>query len=146
MTDKPNLAVSVTARLLHCAKESGDDYQTLLTAYCLERFLYRIGASGLRDRFEFDRATLMGAPRRTFERRRTPVPADDPIGITRAYWENPSRPAHVRTFARRAGLAVPKKPADEFTGLLHAFLSPVLEDLRQGSRREGTWHPGGPWR
>ena len=61
------------------------------------------------------------------------------------YWENPSRPAQVRAFARRAGLEVPAEPAEEFTQLLHAFLSPVLEDLRSGRRPAGTWPPGGPW-
>ena len=46
MTDKKtNLAASVAARLLNRAKQSGDDYQTLLTGYCLERFLYRLGTS-----------------------------------------------------------------------------------------------------
>jgi predicted nucleotidyltransferase component of viral defense system len=100
----------------------------------------------LAGRFEFDRATLSEAVRRTFERRHTPIPAEDPIGLTPAYWENPSRPAQVRAFARRAGLEVPATPAEEFTRLLHAFLSPVLEDLRVGAPRAGCWHPGGPWR
>jgi Nucleotidyl transferase AbiEii toxin, Type IV TA system len=96
--------------------------------------------------FEFDRATLTEAVRRTFERRGTPVPAEDPIGLTLGYWENPSRPAQVRAFARRAGLEVPEDPADEFTRVLHAFLSPVLTDTRRGVRSEGSWLPGGPWR
>ena len=52
MTDKrTNLAASVAARLLNRAKQSGDDYKTLLTSYCFERFLYRLGISGVRDRF-----------------------------------------------------------------------------------------------
>jgi hypothetical protein len=37
---KRNLAASVAARLLHQARRTGDDYQTLLTAYVFERFLY----------------------------------------------------------------------------------------------------------
>jgi hypothetical protein len=48
---KRNLAASVSARLLNRAKETGDDYQTLLTNYCFERLLYRVGESELRDRF-----------------------------------------------------------------------------------------------
>jgi hypothetical protein len=303
MTGKANLGASVAARLLERAKAAGDDYQTLLTSYCLERLLYRVGASDCRDRFvlkgamllrlwsdrpyratrdldllrrgdgsfesirddlravvgtrvpsdavsfdgdritiepirpedeyagaratlparcgtarltlqidmgladavwpapqpctyptlldfpapsvlaypreavvaekleamvvlgernsrikdffdvhhlasrfEFDRATLGEAVGRTFARRRTPIPADDPPGLTSGYWENPPRPAQVRAFARRAGLPAPEKPAVEFTRLLHSFLSPPLEDLRTGARRKGTWRPGGPWR
>lgn len=302
MRDKSDLAASVAARLLNRAKEAGDDHQTLLTHYCLERFLYRLGASDCRDRFvlkgamllrlwsdqpyratrdldlmrrgdgafesiredlraimitpvppdavnfdgehigvesiraedeyagtratlrarcgkarltlqvdmgvgdavwpapqsctyptllgfaapevlaypreavvaekfealvvlgdrnsrikdffdlqflashfEFDRATLAEAVRRTFERRHTPIPAEDPIGLTPGYWENPSRPTQVRAFARRAHLEVPDKPEAEFTRLLHAFLAPVLEDLRTKSPRTGAWRAGGPW-
>jgi hypothetical protein len=99
----------------------------------------------LAGRFEFERAILAEAVQRTFARRGTPIPADDPIGLTRAYWDNVSRPAQVRAFARRAGLAVPAAPGDEFTRLLGAFLLPILDDLRRGERREGTWYPGGPW-
>jgi hypothetical protein len=100
----------------------------------------------LASRFEFDRATLAEAVRRTFERRHTPIPAKEPIGLTPMYWDNPSRPAQVRAFARRAGLAVPEKPAEEFLGILRAFLAPVLEDLRTRKRQARTWPPGGPWR
>lgn len=100
----------------------------------------------LASRFEFDRATLSEAVRRTFERRHTPIPAETPIGLTPAYWDNPSRPAQVRAFARRAGLAIPEKPEAEFLRMLRAFLSPVLEDLRAEGRGVGTWPPGGPWK
>jgi hypothetical protein len=51
MSDKTNLAASVAARLLNLARQTGDDYQTLLTSYCLERFLYRLAVSDRRDRF-----------------------------------------------------------------------------------------------
>ena len=100
----------------------------------------------LATHFEFDQATLAEAVRRTFARRRTPIPADAPIGLTHAYWENISRPAQVRAFARRAALTVPEGFADEFTRVLGAFLSPILDDLRAETRRAGTWTPRGPWR
>ena len=100
----------------------------------------------LAGHFEFDRATLREAVRRTFERRRTPVPLEAPIGLTPSYWENPSRPAQVRAFARRAGVDLPDDPGQEFTRLLGAFLLPIVEDLRRDEPRSGTWIPGGPWR
>ena len=100
----------------------------------------------LANHFEFDRATLTEAVRRTFERRHTPIPADEPIGLTPVYWDNPSRPAQVRAFARRAGIEVPARPAEEFTRVLHGFLAPVLEDLRRGTTRDATWRAEGPWR
>ena len=54
-----NLEASVTARLLNRAKSSGDDYQTLLTNFCFERFLYRLGVSQLSDRFILKGAMLL---------------------------------------------------------------------------------------
>ena len=100
----------------------------------------------LATRFEFDRATLVEAARRTFEHRQTPVPADEPIGLTPAYWENPSRPAQARAFARRAGLALSADYSTELANVLGKLLLPPLADLRRGTRTEGTWLPGGPWR
>lgn len=96
--------------------------------------------------FDFDRATLAEAVRRTFERRGTPIPVERPIALTREYWDNPSRPAQVRAFARRARIEVPDGFADDCARTLGAFLSPVLEDLRKGRRPEGAWTPEGPWR
>ena len=100
----------------------------------------------LASRFEFDRATLAEAVRRTFERRHTPIPAKEPIGLTPMYWDNPSRPAQVRAFARRAGIAISSDPARDLAGVLSAFLLPLLEDVQSGTPREGTWAAGGPWR
>ncbi len=96
--------------------------------------------------FRFDRATLTEAVRRTFERRHTPIPETAPIALTREYWENPSRPAQMRAFARRARIAVPEEFGTDCARVLDAFLSPVLTDVRRGVQSEGSWPPGGPWR
>jgi hypothetical protein len=55
-----NLGASVTARLLEQARRNSDDYQVLLTRYCLERFLYRLGVSEHRARFVLKGAMLLG--------------------------------------------------------------------------------------
>ena len=59
MKEKANLGASVSTRLLNQARKTGADYQTLLTSYCLERFLYRLGASDLRERFVLKGAMLL---------------------------------------------------------------------------------------
>lgn len=59
MTGNANLAASVAGRLLNRAKQTGDDHQALLTSFCLERFLYRLGASELRERFVLKGAMLL---------------------------------------------------------------------------------------
>lgn len=99
----------------------------------------------LAGHFSFDRPTLVEAIRRTFARRGTPVPREIPLGLTPAYWQNPTRPNQVRAFARRSGLALAGGDGAELAGLLGEFLVPLLEDLRDSTRRSGTWAPGGPW-
>ncbi len=54
-----NLPASVTARLLNRARETGQDYQNLLTDFCLERFLFRLGESLVSDRFVLKGAMLL---------------------------------------------------------------------------------------
>jgi hypothetical protein len=99
----------------------------------------------LATHFKFDRATLAEAVRRTFTKRGTPIPGIDPIALTPEYWQNPSRPAQISAFARRSCLSLPAFPGEEFSKLLSAFLLPIVQDLRRGERRNGTWPPGGPW-
>jgi hypothetical protein len=96
--------------------------------------------------FAFDRVTLTEAVRRTFVRRHTRVPAEEPIGLTPSYWENPSRPAQVRAFVRRAGLTLDSDRVEEVLRVLRQFLLPILDDLRREQPLGGRWLPGGPWR
>ena len=55
---KRNLPASILARLLSRARETGDDYQALVTVYASERFLYRLGVSPARDQFILKGAML----------------------------------------------------------------------------------------
>lgn len=96
--------------------------------------------------FTFDRRTLADAIRSTFSRRNTPIPADNPIGLTDAYWENPMRPSQVRAFARRSGLEAGTENGKEILAVISPFLAPVLDDLRHGAAKDGSWPPGGPWK
>lgn len=60
MTPAPrkNTAASIRARLLSLAQSKGEDYQRVLGAYAVERFLYRLGRSPYRERFVLKGATL----------------------------------------------------------------------------------------
>ena len=55
---RKNVAESVRARLLNLSKERGDEFQLTLADYAIERFLYRLGQSPLRDRFVLKGAVL----------------------------------------------------------------------------------------
>jgi predicted nucleotidyltransferase component of viral defense system len=96
--------------------------------------------------FTFDRKVLAEAVRSTFARRNTPIPPEDPIGLTDSYWDNPMRPSQVRAFARRSGLEAGMENGKEILAVIRPFLVPVLDDLRRGVANDGTWLAGGPWR
>jgi predicted nucleotidyltransferase component of viral defense system len=95
--------------------------------------------------FEFDGATLAESIRRTFQNRHTPIPTEEPIGLTSAYWENPARAPQIRAFARRSGPHVGPNAGEEILAVLRPFLLPILDDLRRGVSTNGKWMRGGPW-
>ena len=74
----------------------------------------------------FDRAALVEAVRRTFQRRGTPIPAEPPIGLTPEFWTQPGRDAQVRAFARRARLATTSDSARELGKRVAEFALPIL--------------------
>ncbi len=53
-----DLAASVRKRLRNYANERGEDFNSVLTRYGVERFLYRLSVSALRDRFLLKGAAL----------------------------------------------------------------------------------------
>jgi hypothetical protein len=58
MSVPKNLAASVKARLLAQARSRGETFNDLLTRYCIERLLYRLGESKHADRFLLKGAML----------------------------------------------------------------------------------------
>jgi hypothetical protein len=56
-----NSPASIRARLLNVSKQSGEDFQAILTRYAIERFLYRLGASEQRESFILKGAMLFVA-------------------------------------------------------------------------------------
>jgi hypothetical protein len=89
--------------------------------------------------FEFCHSVLVGAVRRTFERRGTALPSDMPIGLTDdflAAWA-----AQWRAFLGRERMAAAPETFAVVVANLRSFLIPLAET----SEGERTWFPRGPW-
>lgn len=56
--NKGDVAASVRARLLNLARERRQNFDLLLTRFCLERLLYRISISNHADQFLLKGAML----------------------------------------------------------------------------------------
>jgi hypothetical protein len=169
-------AESIRQRLRNELRSRGEDVTLGLSRYAVERFLYRLGRSSHRERFVLKGAMLLRIwseqPYRatrdldllrkgdgSFEAIRAEdeyagTPATLParfgtarlslqidMGLGDSVWFAPRS-----CFARRAGIAVGNDPARDLSGVLSAFLLPVLGDVQRGVRRGGAWPPGGPWR
>ncbi len=100
----------------------------------------------LAEHRRFEGSTLIESIRRTFARRGTPVPAEEPDALTGAYWDAPAREVQIRAFARRSGMLDRPDVTSDIPRVLRAFLLPPLEQIRRGTRELGSWPPGGPWK
>jgi len=94
----------------------------------------------------FEGPILAESIRRTFAKRGTPVPAEEPVGLTHDYWDDPARAVQIRAFARRSGIPLGPDVASDILPLLRAFLLPILDDVRRGTDELEAWPAGGPWR
>jgi predicted nucleotidyltransferase component of viral defense system len=74
----------------------------------------------------FERAVLVEAVRRTFQRRGIPIPGEPPVGLTPEFWSQPGRDAQVRAFARRARLKTTHHDAAELGRRVAEFALPIL--------------------
>lgn len=89
--------------------------------------------------FELRQPTLVDAVRRTFERRRTALVADTPVGLTdefAATWN-----AQWRAFLGRERMAAAPDTFAAVIADLRAFLMPLVRASEDGP----IWPPGGPW-
>ena len=95
---------------------------------------------------EFEGPILAESIGRTFAKRGTPLPEEEPVGLTAAYWDDPARVVQIRAFARRSGIPLSPDVASDILPLLRAFLLPILDDVRRGTDELEAWPAGGPWR
>ena len=99
----------------------------------------------LAARRSFRGEVLSAAVRTTFERRRTTIPREAPIGLTRAFAEIDGKRAQWSGYLRRNRLvAAPNDLADVVEGIA-TFVQPVLAAAGQNEGFVATWRPGGPW-
>lgn len=101
--------------------------------------VHRLAAS-----MTFDGLTLVRALRATFDRRRTPFPADVPLVLTPGFLADPERQMQWRAFVHRGRLPAPPDVA-ALTETLRAFLLPILAVAGTGAPFDMEWRPGGPW-
>ena len=118
-----NSPASIRARLLNVSKQSGEDYQAILTRYAIERFLYRLGASEQRESFILKGAMLFVAWQGNLHR---PTKDLDLLGFGSSSVEDVAR--HIREIAAM--------PGDD--GIAYDADSVVTEVIKEDAEYEGV--------
>jgi len=95
--------------------------------------------------YPFDGESLAKAIRATFRHRGTAIEAE-PIGLTRAYCDDPARTLQWRAFVRRSRFAEAALDLTHLVEEIRLFVLPVLAVVASENSFPFLWKPGGPWR
>ncbi|HEY9826661.1 MAG TPA: nucleotidyl transferase AbiEii/AbiGii toxin family protein [Stenomitos sp.] len=95
--------------------------------------------------FRFEGITLSRAIQATFERRKTPLPADPPLALTGEFSEDAAKQAQWKAFIRKGKLKTSEETLSEIIAVLQGFLMPPTLAAAQGNKFESIWPPSGPW-
>lgn len=99
----------------------------------------------LAQTFPFDGTVLKTAIERTFDRRRTAVPAAAPLALTAEFFADPDKEAQWRGFLRRNGLPERETSFNNVVGSIGSFVLPLCAAIRAGQVFNLHWSAGGPW-
>ncbi len=100
----------------------------------------------LARQFEFRGQELCAAIGATFERRRTPLPIEQPLALTTEFSEDATKRTQWQAFVRKGKLAGVGIPLAEVTVALAGFLLPPTNALVRRVNFNATWSPPGPWK
>lgn len=94
--------------------------------------------------FDFEGARLVTAVRKTFENRKTEIPAE-PAVFRREFRTDQAKTAQWAAFLRRAKPAASPGSFADVVAALEDFLAPVLDSIAQDKPFRGRWRAPGPW-
>jgi hypothetical protein len=94
--------------------------------------------------YPFDGEHLANAIIATFLHRRTTIEAE-PIGLTKAYCDDPARVLQWRAFVRRSRFGEEAFDLTSLVDEIKLFLLPVLSKIAADNPFTARWKPGGLW-
>lgn len=97
----------------------------------------------LAQRAEFEGDTLRQAIRATFDRRKTPLAARLPLGLTAAFAEDTDKQGQWQAFLRKNKLDA--LDLSTVVAALAAFMLPVIRSAHANEPLLAYWRAGGPW-
>jgi hypothetical protein len=94
--------------------------------------------------YPFEGERLAEAISATFRHRKTTIEAE-PIGLTRAYCDDPARTLQWRAFVRRSRFGEGAGDLTHLVDEVRLFALPILSTVASENPFKHRWKPGGPW-
>lgn len=96
--------------------------------------------------FDFDGELLLNAIKRTFERRKTPLPLDrPPLAFTSEFSQDEAKNRQWKAFITKNRLYVKPVSLEQAISEIRDFLDPLLRQEHDGDPQSLAWRAGGPW-
>jgi hypothetical protein len=99
----------------------------------------------LARQFDFEGERLARSIAATFERRRTPIPAEAPLALTSEFHGDAAKLTQWRAFLRRGSVTEAAELAT-VVDLIAAFVIPPAAAAQAGDAFARRWQKGGPWK
>jgi hypothetical protein len=96
--------------------------------------------------FAFSGPVLKDAITATFQRRKTAIPAELPIALTKSFANDSAKRKQWKAFVTRNGLEEKVGELGQVIDDLVLFLGPPMLAAANGNAIPERWEPGGPWR
>lgn len=96
--------------------------------------------------FGFEGTMLTRAIASTFERRTTPIPHEDPVGLTDAFAENEEKQMQWVAFLKRTRLLDAPAELREVVRAIRRFAGAPLSAASSGAALSARWHAGDGWK
>jgi hypothetical protein len=99
----------------------------------------------LSQQFDFDGAIMMRAIKATFNRRRTMLPKDIPIGLSKEIVSDAGKQSQWQAFLRRSRLHSQELSLETVVNVIGAFIMPPTAAAAEGKPFSLRWTKCGPW-
>ena len=97
--------------------------------------------------FDFESELLVSAIKRTFERRKTPIPVErPPLALTSEFSQDEAKNRQWNAFIIKNRLYVKPVSLEQAISKIREFLDPLLRREHDDSTTAFVWRAGGPWK
>ena len=95
--------------------------------------------------FSFEGPILSEAIRRTFERRKTPLPSAPPTALTAEFYEDESKQRQWTALNRKNSRYIEAIPLKTAITAIEQLVMPVVRGLLKTGHWSRSWQAAGPW-